>query len=174
VPDRSRPAGGRPPAPAAAAEPDLHPPGTDGTRRALLGRLAAFAGVARLGALGGLVGAGGATLAGCRAAPAPPPPLLRVPLAALPPGGRLRVVYRGDPVELRRDGEGVAARSLLCTHQGCEVKWQGDRGRYHCPCHDGTYDGDGRPLGGAPTRPLAAVPARLEGDEVVVGAEERG
>ena len=111
-------------------------------------------------------------LAGCRAAPAPPSLLVRLPLAAPPPGGRRRVLYRGDPVELRREGEAVAARSLLCTHQGCEVKWQEDGGRYHCPCHEGLYDGAGRPIGGAPTRPLATVPARLEGDEVVVGVED--
>lgn len=138
-----------------------------GTRREALARLASFLGFAGLG------GVGASALSGCAKAPAASP-MVRVPLASLPPGGRLRVVYRGDPVELSRTEAGVIARSLLCTHQGCEVKWQASDQRYHCPCHNSVYDQNGVPIIGAPTRPLAAVAARVEGNEVVVGTESAG
>jgi Rieske Fe-S protein len=68
----------------------------------------------------------------------------------------LRVLYQGFPVEVRRADDGtVAARSLLCTHTGCEVVWMPQRQLYHCPCHEGLFD----------------VAARIEGEEVVVGDE---
>lgn len=145
---------------------DRSPLETSGTRREAFARLASLLGVAS-------VAAGGLALAGCSEAPKASP-LVRVPLASLPPGGRLRVLYRGDPVELRRTADGVVARSLLCTHQGCEVKWQEAIGRYLCPCHQSTYDDNGVPLSGAPTRPLGKVPVHVEGSEAVVGEEERG
>jgi Rieske Fe-S protein len=73
-------------------------------------------------------------------------------------------------VEVRRAEDGtVAARSLLCTHTGCEVVWIPDRQLYHCPCHEGLFDADGRVVAGFPPRPLRDVPARIEGDEILVG-----
>jgi len=100
------------------------------------------------------------------AAPGP----LRLALADLPDGGRLRVEVMGAPVELVRHGEQVAARSLLCTHQGCEVAWHEAEGAYVCPCHDGRFDADGRPVYGPPRLPLRAVPVARDGLEVVIGA----
>jgi len=93
-----------------------------------------------------------------------------VPLVDLPPGGRLKIRVAGKPVELRRTAEGVAARSLLCTHTGCTVAWDEARQRYLCPCHEGVYDSNGAVLSGAPTAPLADVPVTVAGKDVVVGA----
>lgn len=145
---------------------DRSPLAASGTRREAFARLASLLGVAG-------VAAASVSFAGCSGGPKVSP-LVRVPLASLPPGGRLRVLYRGDPVELHRTADGVVARSLLCTHQGCEVKWQEAIGRYLCPCHQSTYDDNGVPLSGAPTRPLGKVPVHVEGSEAVVGEEERG
>lgn len=103
-------------------------------------------------------------------ASAPPGGSTRVPLSELPPGTRLRVLHHGFPVEVKRADDGaVTARSLLCTHTGCEVVWQPDRQLYHCPCHEGLFDADGRVVAGKPPLPLRDVPVRLEGEEVVVG-----
>jgi Rieske Fe-S protein len=126
--------------------------------------------------LGGTLGgtALGSTLllprCGPPAAPAEPDPV-EIPLADLPPGGRLRILLGEAPVELQRNDEGVVARSLLCTHFGCEVRWVEEDERYHCPCHEGRFDAAGRPVDGPPTRPLRAVPARIAGETVVVGEE---
>lgn len=120
----------------------------------------------------GLAGASGIGVqaAGCASEPSGPsgPAPARLPLSALPPGGRVRVLHRGDPVELRWEGESVAARSLLCTHQGCEVRWRAELDRYRCPCHQGMFDAAGQPFSGPPTRPLGVVQVRVEAGEIVV------
>jgi cytochrome b6-f complex iron-sulfur subunit len=131
-------------------------PTSEGRRRALvsLGGLAAVAMFGRCGT------------------PAPKePPAVRasVPLASLPEGARTVVRVGAQPVEVRRENGEVLARSLLCTHFGCTVRWEADRDEYHCPCHDGRFDRHGKPVQGPPPRPLAEVPVRIEGDAAVVG-----
>jgi cytochrome b6-f complex iron-sulfur subunit len=94
---------------------------------------------------------------------------LEVPLAELPDGVR---VYRelGDvPVEILRRGDAVTARSMLCTHQGCEIRWEQDANRYFCPCHDGVFAPDGTVIAGPPTRPLSEYPVRLTAERVIIG-----
>jgi Rieske Fe-S protein len=108
---------------------------------------------------------------GCRRAPAPV--TLRtvdVPLEALPLGGRVVVEYQGEPVEVRRLESGVEARNLNCTHFGCLVSWRDDTRSYHCSCHDGRFDAEGRPVAGPPNLPLKRVPAVISGEVVRVGA----
>lgn len=93
---------------------------------------------------------------------------LRVPLTALPEGERVRVMMGDRPVELRRTSAGVTARSLWCTHMGCEVGWSADRERYLCPCHGGEFDADGLVLTGPPKAPLRVLPVAIAGEFVVV------
>ena len=93
---------------------------------------------------------------------------VRLALAGLPEGRRSNVVVSGLTVELVRDGSSVRARSLLCTHQGCTVRWDDAAQLYRCPCHKGTYDASGNVVSGAPTRPLDSYPFVIENGEVVV------
>ncbi len=125
-----------------------------------LGRRTLLAGAAYAGALL----ATGATSCG-----GPAETTTRVPLADLPVGGRRKVFVKGKPVELRRTEQGVAARSLLCSHTGCTVAWDEGKQRYFCPCHMGVYDANGAVVFGAPTAPLADVPAAVVGPDVIVG-----
>jgi Rieske Fe-S protein len=96
------------------------------------------------------------------------PPGLRVSLASLPEGERVRIVRDEEPIELVRRGDEVTARSLWCTHVGCEVRWVERHGFYACPCHGGIFDAEGRPSGGPPNRPLRVVPLTRQGGAVVV------
>lgn len=105
--------------------------------------------------------------ASCARTP-PPPPGTRVPLAAIPAGARLRVLHREEPVELRREAGEVRARSLWCTHTGCEVRWVEAESIYRCPCHEATFAADGRVLTGPPPRPLREVEVVLEGDRILL------
>lgn len=102
------------------------------------------------------------------AAPAAPQPV-SIPLSRLPEGSRRTVSVTGRPVEVVRTASAVTARSLLCTHQGCEVSWNEAARLYECPCHEGRFDAEGRPTAGPPPKPLASLPARIEGDAVLVG-----
>ncbi len=93
---------------------------------------------------------------------------LRLDLSELEPGARLRVMHGERPVEVRRTPDGVEARSLFCTHRGCEVRWEPERGVYSCPCHDAFFDAEGRVVSGPPTRPLRNLPVVVTGNEVVI------
>ena len=117
---------------------------------------------------GGALGLFG--VAGCGSRVQEPPPPLEVPLADLAVGARMRVVHGSTPVELRRTDSGVQARSLWCTHWGCEVRWSGEEQRYLCPCHDGVFDEGGRVVSGPPPRALVDYPVAVDGDTIRIGA----
>ena len=112
-----------------------------------------------------------APLAACaRARSEPPGPRpVALPLERFPSGVRITVSISGHPVEVLRSASGVTARSLLCTHQGCEVSWSDSDGVYSCPCHEGRFDAEGRPKEGPPPKPLPTLPARIEGSLLLVG-----
>jgi nitrite reductase/ring-hydroxylating ferredoxin subunit len=67
---------------------------------------------------------------------------------------------------LLRRGGGVVAFRARCTHLGCRVRPA--EGGFHCPCHDGRFDLDGRPAGGPVTRPLERIEARVRDGRVEV------
>jgi Rieske Fe-S protein len=103
-----------------------------------------------------------------RSEPSGPRPVA-LPLERFPAGVRVTVNVSGRPIEILRSGSGVTARSLLCTHQGCEVSWSEAESAYRCPCHEGKYDSEGRPKEGPPPKPLPTLPARVEGDLLLLG-----
>lgn len=94
---------------------------------------------------------------------------LTVPLAMVPMGKRTRLENNGRPVELHRTEEGITARSLLCTHQGCKVRWFEDRQLYICPCHEGQFDSEGIVVYGMPSKPLLVLKVAIRDGQVVVG-----
>ena len=99
-------------------------------------------------------------------------------LDELPVGGFRQFDYPGpgQPKLLVRIGDReVVAFDQRCTHLSCPVLPQVERGRFHCPCHNGNFDlATGRPLSGPPRRPLPRVDLELR-DGVVwaVGVTER-
>lgn len=95
-------------------------------------------------------------------------PAVRLALADLPEGAHVRVLLGDRPVDVVRGPGGVVARSLWCTHMGCDVEWHDDVRRYRCQCHAGEFDEHGDPVAGPPPRPLRTLVARIEGDSVVV------
>ena len=127
------------------------------------GRLAAACCAAPL--LGALPGCGGDSSA--KNEP------LRIALDDLPYGEHTLFMDGDRPVELYRTFDGVRARSLLCTHQGCKVTWVEDEDIYLCPCHDGKFDADGKPIYGPPRLPLVELEVTVTDTEVILGGEKR-
>jgi len=110
-------------------------------------------------------------LAGCQAEntseePAGP---LTIPVAELPLNLRMRFEHEGRAVEVVRTESGVTARSLLCTHQGCNVRWIEDDQVYFCPCHDGQFDAEGNPTYGPPRERLRDLQVTLTSTTAVIG-----
>lgn len=64
------------------------------------------------------------------------------------------------------------ALSARCTHMGCYVDWEENQDIFSCPCHQGRFDYNGRPISGPPKRALESLPTRVEGDRLLVRLEE--
>ncbi len=80
------------------------------------------------------------------------------------PDGGTRVVedLRGARVQVVRQGQRVLALSMVCPHLGCQVRWDGDQGRFGCPCHAAAFDTEGRVLFGPPPRGLDRYDVELQ------------
>jgi len=94
-----------------------------------------------------------------------------VALSEVPAGSEhlFRYPTESDPAILLHlpDGE-LRAFSQKCTHLGCVVFYEVDRGRVYCPCHDGVFDPrTGAPQAGPPDRPLGRIDIEVRDDGVV-------
>ena len=72
-----------------------------------------------------------------------------------------------DPVILVRVDEAtVAANTVTCTHQQCNVAYDNGRGLLVCPCHGSEYRLDGSVKQGPAPRPLLSFDATIHEDSV--------
>jgi Rieske Fe-S protein len=91
-----------------------------------------------------------------------------VTLRVARPDGASEVVDR-RVVYLVRSGDGtVRALDSTCTHLGCRTRFNAESNRIECPCHGGVYDTSGTVVDGPPPAPLAVLPTRLDGDQVLI------
>jgi len=95
----------------------------------------------------------------------------------LPIGGSKTFFYPvgSTPRLLVRTGARTfVAYDQQCTHLLCPVVAAVEKGRLHCPCHNGWFDLEtGRPLAGPPRRALARVELDVRQDAVyAVGVQE--
>lgn len=68
----------------------------------------------------------------------------------------------GERVAAFRDSEGqLHLCSPVCTHMGCQVRWNAAEQSWDCPCHGSRFDPDGNVLHAPAVRPLErrGVPA---------------
>jgi cytochrome b6-f complex iron-sulfur subunit len=124
-----------------------------------------------LGVLGlSVVGeAGWAVLKGLQAGAEAPPQPVEVEVGDIPVGGTKDILYGTDPAIVMRQAEGFLVLSLVCTHLGCIVIWDPDKQAFHCPCHAGHFDKNGRVTGGPPPAPLEKLAFKQSGDKIIVG-----
>ncbi len=67
-----------------------------------------------------------------------------------------------------RKGNEVKVFSNICTHLSCRVTWQDAEQRYHCPCHDATFDINGGIIKGPQPRPMVEYPATVEDGSIFI------
>ena len=55
------------------------------------------------------------------------------------PVGEARTIPFGRYPAIVVNTDGLKAYSAACTHFACTVKWNKERDRFECPCHDGYF-----------------------------------
>lgn len=76
------------------------------------------------------------------------------------PGGKFYLARLEDGAFLALD--------RTCTHLGCTVPWDADKGCFQCPCHASSFDLTGAVLSPPAPRPLDVYPVRIENGVVKV------
>lgn len=75
-----------------------------------------------------------------------------------PTGERIVVARRAGSPELPAALEEFVALSSTCPHLGCQVRFEPHNQRFFCPCHNGTFDPDGKATGGPPFEAGQSLP----------------
>lgn len=89
-------------------------------------------------------------------APASVPAVVAAGNVSSLPVGTVRAIA-GESVAICRDGAGIYAMTLICTHQGCDMSGAaglvGDT-RIQCGCHGSIFDAQGSVVQGPARSPL--------------------
>lgn len=52
--------------------------------------------------------------------------------------------------------------SSVCPHEGCPIVWEGESGKFLCPCHDSYFSDSGSRLTGPAAKDLTEYETRVE------------
>lgn len=91
----------------------------------------------------------------------------------IPVGKAKEINLGGKPVFVVRLEEGYRVFSGVCTHLGCIVRWEENKGRFYCPCHQGIFNKQGEVTGGPPPRPLDEYQVELDNNLVFIKVEDK-
>jgi menaquinol-cytochrome c reductase iron-sulfur subunit len=76
----------------------------------------------------------------------------------------------GDYVWVRKNEDGTfVAFEPHCTHLGCAYAWVEQKRQFHCPCHGGKFDENGKRIAGPPPRNLDRYEIKIEGNVLKIG-----
>jgi cytochrome b6-f complex iron-sulfur subunit len=88
----------------------------------------------------------------------------------VPAGEAKNIIFQSMPaVIVNRPDKGFIAFSRVCTHLGCLVEYHRGLRRFICPCHAANFDLEGSVISGPPPKPLAIIPLRIDGENIVIG-----
>ncbi len=66
------------------------------------------------------------------------------------------------------DNTNYDARSNICTHLGCRVRWINGESVFYCPCHNAQFNEDGSVKDGPPPRPLDEYETKVEDGQIFI------
>lgn len=69
-----------------------------------------------------------------------------------PNGAKVVIARQNEPNNGEDTAENFIALSSVCPHLGCQVHWEPQNDRFFCPCHNGVFDPQGKPLEGPPAK----------------------
>lgn len=141
------------------------------SRRTFLNRVWGFFGLVALGEVGWL----GISFLNARRRRNHPAPTDSVIVAGEAAGfkpGTVTAVPKGQFYLARLADGGFLALSRTCTHLGCSLPWDEERGKFICPCHGSAFALNGEVLTGPAPRPLDTYAVRIEDGIVKVDVSE--
>ena len=93
--------------------------------------------------------------------------------ADLPPGtGNVYSVANKPVLVIHTVGGDFVALSATCTHLGCILFWNEERGVIACPCHEAYFNTNGDVISGPPPAPLVEYRVQVDGDQIYVEGGE--
>ena len=102
----------------------------------------------------------------------PSEPVKVAPETDLPENSSKTVRFGRYPAIVIHTDQGLRGYSAVCTHFACIVKWDPDKKRIECPCHEGYFDPyDGSVISGPPPTALESLQVDVVDGEVYVGGE---
>lgn len=69
---------------------------------------------------------------------------------------------------LFRRPEGLFAISAICTHLGCNVRWEEQSDGFECPCHGSSFDKNGKNISGPAPKPLRWLKLTMDSDRKLI------
>jgi Rieske Fe-S protein len=63
----------------------------------------------------------------------------------------------------------IVAFGPQCTHLACAYHWEGEAGKFVCPCHGSEFSIEGKVLAGPAPRPLDRYMTKIENDRLQLG-----
>ena len=94
--------------------------------------------------------------------------LIEIPPELEEPGSQIKVKLPtvDEPVLVWRTPDGYGALSVVCTHRGCEVSYNGKENTIDCPCHGSRFKTDGSVMNGPAKRPLKQFRMEVTGSTI--------
>ncbi|CAG0953244.1 partial cytochrome b6-f complex iron-sulfur subunit, partial [Anaerolineae bacterium] len=84
------------------------------------------------------------------------------------PLGSVTPITNGRFYLVRQQDGGFLALYHKCTHLGCAVPWNPEKGQFICPCHASAFESTGQVINPPAPRPLDRFPITLVEGQVKV------
>ncbi len=88
-------------------------------------------------------------------------------------GQAKEITLSKQPVFVVHLKDGYKVFSGVCTHLGCIVRWEEQKSRFYCPCHQGVFSKTGEVTSGPPPRPLDEYQVEIENKLVFIRVEDK-
>ena len=94
-------------------------------------------------------------------------------LGEIPVGKAKEITIGRKPVFVIHLKSGYKVFSGICTHLGCLVRWEEQKNRFYCPCHQGVFNKSAIVKSGPPPRPLDEFKVEVDKKLVFIMIEDK-
>ena len=88
-------------------------------------------------------------------------------------GEAKKIMLGNKPIFVVNLDDGHKVLSGICPHLGCIIRWEEQKNRFYCPCHQGVFDKTGKVTAGPPPRPLDSFDVKMENNLVFITIPEK-